>query len=294
MGSCCTRPAIGDYHVGEILGSGVHGRVYLGKHKTTKEKVALKTVQYTSTGYAPYKRELRILRKLEGIDAPVVRLLFSSTKHLLKMGMLDLFPEYVDVIGLELARGTIEDFYHNRPFPPLVALGLYQQLLSALQYCHERTVCHRDVKPSNILVRTDYRIVLSDFSLATAKLECSNCSGTMRFVAPEVINCFSFYDGAKADVWSAGVCLYTFVTGNFPYSHATSSDPYYKLVENKDWDAFWSGINLPNNVKDAIQMTFICEPYRRFSAKHLLSQLNWDGVSHGSVENELRKREPKW
>lgn len=294
MGSCCTHPVIGDYRVADVLGSGVHGKVYLGKHKKTGEKIALKTIICSSTGYAPYKRELRILRKLEGTDAPVVKLLFSSTRQLLKLGVLDFFPEYVDVLGLELARGTIEDFYGNRPFPPLVALGLYHQLLIALQYCHERTVCHRDIKPSNILVSKDYRLILGDFSLATAKLACSNCSGTMRFAAPEVIDGSSFYDGTKADVWSAGVCLYTFVTGNYPYQHATLGDPYYKRVENQDWDAFWSGINLPDNVKGAIQKTFICEPYRRFSAKHLLHQLDWSGISFSMVEKELRKREPKW
>ena len=110
----------------------------------------------------------------------------------------------------------------------------FQQIITALEYCHNKNIIHRDLKPENILFdQKENRIKISDFGLATILKEkdekLSDFCGTTNYIAPEIIKetgkIFSSggYSGQPADIWSSGVILYNMVSGENPFYHFNSN-----------------------------------------------------------------------
>ncbi|KIY94189.1 hypothetical protein MNEG_13773, partial [Monoraphidium neglectum] len=103
------------------------------------------------------------------------------------------------------------------------ACYFFRQLISAVQYCHEGHVAHRDLKLDNALLddRDPPRLKLCDFGFAKGWATSSNMDtmriGTAEYMGPELISGRSGYDGKKVDVWAAGVMLYVLLLGAFPF-----------------------------------------------------------------------------
>jgi serine/threonine protein kinase len=89
-------------------------------------------------------------------------------------------------------------------------------ILHAINHCHANNTTHRDIKPENIMINDEDEPKLIDFGLSktTKKSSMSTVAGTPFYMAPEVLN--QNY-GAKADIWSLGVLLYTMVSGYLPF-----------------------------------------------------------------------------
>ncbi|WVZ01665.1 hypothetical protein V8G54_022471 [Vigna mungo] len=101
----------------------------------------------------------------------------------------------------------------------------FRQLVNAVDFCHSRGVCQRDIKPENILLDENDNLKISDFGLS-ALAESKHrdgllhtASGTLAYVAPEVIKTKG-YDGAKADIWSCGVVLFVLLVGYIPFARS--------------------------------------------------------------------------
>jgi len=98
-----------------------------------------------------------------------------------------------------------------------IARKYFQQIIMALEYCHDLNIIHRDLKPENILIDKDNNIKISDFGLSTIvknneeilKTPC----GTINYLSPEVVKQTGYF-GNSADIWSAGVILFYSVTGS--------------------------------------------------------------------------------
>ncbi|GAB9465336.1 Camkk protein kinase [Globisporangium polare] len=122
-----------------------------------------------------------------------------------------------------------------------------QDILSGLNYLHSRRVCHRDLKPGNILLNTAGRCHLTDFGCAkvlpststsnkasaTTQHLVSDTVGTYQFVAPE---CCSGepYDPFKVDVWATGILLYIFLYGKLPFEAESTKELFDEITK---WDA---------------------------------------------------------
>ncbi|KAK9049749.1 hypothetical protein SSX86_031282 [Deinandra increscens subsp. villosa] len=117
-----------------------------------------------------------------------------------------------------------------------VARNYFQQLISAVTFCHARGVFHRDLKPENILLDEDGNVKVSDFGLSAISDQIRGDGlfhtfcGTPAYVAPEVLG-RKGYEAAKVDVWSCGVILFVLMAGYLPFNDHNVMVMYKKIYK---------------------------------------------------------------
>ncbi|KAK7349712.1 hypothetical protein VNO77_07312 [Canavalia gladiata] len=213
------------YELGRLLGQGTFAKVYHARNLKTGMSVAIKIVdkeKILKVGMIDQiKREISVMRLIRHPHVvELYEVMASKTKIYFVM-------EYVKGGELfnKVSKGKLEQDDARRYF---------QQLISAVDYCHSRGVCHRDLKPENLLLDENGNLKVSDFGLSALAetkhqdgLLHTTC-GTPAYVAPEVIN-RKGYDGTKADIWSCGVILYVLLAGFLPFRDSNLMEMYRKI-----------------------------------------------------------------
>lgn len=137
------------------------------------------------------------------------------------------------------------------PLSEKLARTWFHQILDGLSYLHSNGICHRDIKPENLLIDDKLQIVIADFGSAAKCRTAENKSiefdsaivvGSQEYNAPE-INMEKIYCGEKADIFSAGVCLFYMVFGNSPFLSASDSDPYFLKLSKPNKSSYWAIYN---------------------------------------------------
>ncbi|KAF0910481.1 hypothetical protein E2562_002937 [Oryza meyeriana var. granulata] len=224
---------MGRYRLGRLLGRGTFAKVYKAHKVATGEAVAIKvfdkeSVQRSGT-VEQVKREVDVMRRVH--HRHVIRLHeVMATRSRIYFAM-----EYASggELFTRLSRST--------RFPERVATRYFQQLITAVEFCHSRGVYHRDLKPENLLLDARGDLKVSDFGLSALAdggagrlrgdgLLHTTC-GTPAYVAPEVL-LKRGYDGAKADIWSCGVILFVLLAGYLPFNETNLVILYRKITES--------------------------------------------------------------
>ncbi|KAK6133536.1 hypothetical protein DH2020_032665 [Rehmannia glutinosa] len=221
---------LGRYEIGKLIGHGSFAKVYHAKNVRTGESVAIKVIdkeKILKVGLiAHIKREISILRR---VRHPNIVQLFEvmATKSKIFFVM-----EYVKGGELfnKVAKGRLKEE---------VARKYFQQLVSAVAFCHARGVYHRDLKPENILLDEDGNLKVSDFGLSAISEQIKQDGlfhtfcGTPAYVAPEVL-ARKGYDAAKVDIWSCGVILFVLMAGYLPFHDQNVMAMYKKIHKDTD------------------------------------------------------------
>lgn len=213
------------YELGKFVGQGTFAKVYHARDIKTGMSVAIKMIdkeKILKVGMVDQiKREISVMKL---IRHPNVVQLYEvmATKEKIYFVM-----EYVR--GGELfnrvVRGKLKED---------AARKYFQQLISAIDFCHSRGVYHRDLKPENLLLDENGYLKISDFglsALAESKQQdglLHTTCGTPAYVAPEVISRRG-YDGSKADIWSCGVILFVLLAGHLPFRDTNLMEMYRKI-----------------------------------------------------------------
>lgn len=216
------------YEMGRLLGKGTFGKVYYGKQMASGESVAIKVINKDQVMkkegmMEQIKREISVMRLVRHPNVVELKeVMATKTKIFFIM-------EYVrgGELFAKVARGKLKEDSARKYF---------QQLISAVDFCHSRGVSHRDLKPENLLLDENENLKVSDFGLSALPEQLLNDGllhtqcGTPAYVAPEVLK-RKGYDGSMADIWSCGVILYVLLAGFLPFQDENLMNMYSKIFK---------------------------------------------------------------
>jgi len=217
---CNSDPIEQHYLLLEQLGAGAFGRVLKAQHLATGQIRAVKIIPKTRIrDYISFQTELDILRTL---DHPNVIRVFETFETDLECFLV---TEYC--AGGELFQRLINAGHLDEEQAALVM----RQLLSAVAYFHSRGICHKDLKPENLLLLSDLNTGLKviDFGLGQRVEEeelMHSTYGSPYYIAPEIIE--GSYD-KKADCWSVGVIMYILLSGQPPFAGRNNEEVLHKV-----------------------------------------------------------------
>lgn len=216
------------YADAKVIGNGSFGVVYLAKLLTTNEDIAIKKVLQDKR----FKnRELQIMRRLNHRNVVRLMYFFYSNGDKKDEVYLNLILEYVPETVYKVAR----HYSKQRQIIPILYIKIYMyQLFRALGYIHSTGICHRDIKPQNLLLNAQTSVLkLCDFG--SAKVLVSGepnvayiCSRYYR--APELIFGATDYT-TKIDVWSAGTVLAELLIGQPFFPGDSGVDQLVEIIK---------------------------------------------------------------
>ncbi|MGX1548816.1 serine/threonine-protein kinase [Streptomyces adustus] len=215
------RLLAGRYRLGDVLGRGGMGTVWRAEDETLGRTVAVKELRFPTNIDDEEKRRL-ITRTLREAKA-IARIRNNSAVTVYDVVDEDDRPWIVMelVEGKSLAEAIREDGV----LEPGRAAEVGLAILDVLRSAHREGILHRDVKPSNVLIAEDGRVVLTDFGIAQVEGDPSITSTGMLVGAPSYISperARGHKPGPAADLWSLGGLLYAAVEGSPPYDKGSA------------------------------------------------------------------------
>ncbi|KAJ2662776.1 Protein kinase [Coemansia sp. RSA 1200] len=204
------KQKIGNYTVLQTVGVGSFGKVKLAVHSQTGHKVALKIIGRSKLAHSDMigrvNREIQYLKMLRH-------------PHIIKL--YEVITTATDIIMvIEYAGGELFNYIVERGrMNERDARRFFQQIVSAVEYCHRRNIVHRDLKPENVLLDPYDNVKVADFGLSNIMKDgefLQTSCGSPNYAAPEVIN-GKLYAGPEVDAWSCGVILYVMLCGRLPF-----------------------------------------------------------------------------
>ncbi|MBP8534738.1 serine/threonine-protein kinase [Streptomyces sp. MK37H] len=215
------RLLAGRYRLGEILGQGGMGTVWRASDQTLGRTVAVKELRFPSSVEEDEKRRLitRTLREAKAIAR------IRSNGAVTVYDVVDEDDRPWIVMELIEGRSLADVVRDDGPLTPKRAAEVGLAVLDVLRAAHQAGILHRDVKPSNVLISDDGRVVLTDFGIAQVEGDPSVTSTGMLVGAPSYISperARGHKPGPPADLWSLGGLLYAAVEGVPPYDKSTA------------------------------------------------------------------------
>ncbi|MFF8098738.1 serine/threonine-protein kinase [Streptomyces sp. NPDC016640] len=215
------RLLAGRYRLGDVLGRGGMGTVWRAEDETLGRTVAVKELRFPSSIDDEEKRRL-ITRTLREAKA-IARIRNNSAVTVFDVVQEDDRPWIV----MELVEGKslAEVIREDGLLEPRRAAEVGLAVLDVLRSAHREGILHRDVKPSNVLIAEDGRVVLTDFGIAQVEGDPSVTSTGMLVGAPSYISperARGHKPGPAADLWSLGGLLYAAVEGTPPYDKGSA------------------------------------------------------------------------
>jgi serine/threonine protein kinase len=227
------RVIAGRYRLQAPIGRGAMGVVWRARDQLLDRDVAIKEVQIADTltqeeRATAFQRTLREAKTAARLNHPAVVTVYDVAED---GGRPWIVMQLVQAQSLDQVLGD------SGPLSPRRAAEMARQLLSALSVAHAAGVMHRDVKPSNVLLGSDDRAVLTDFGIATFQddpklTQTGMVMGSPGFTAPERIR---GEDASPAsDLWSLGATIYAAVEGHGPFEQRGGAITTMSAIINED------------------------------------------------------------
>ncbi|XP_017449500.2 MAP/microtubule affinity-regulating kinase 3 isoform X2 [Rattus norvegicus] len=163
------------------------------------------------------------------------------------------------------------------------ARAKFRQIVSAVQYCHQKRIVHRDLKAENLLLDADMNIKIADFGFSnefTVGSKLDTFCGSPPYAAPELFQ-GKKYDGPEVDVWSLGVILYTLVSGSLPFDGQNLKELRERVLRGKYRIPFYMSTDCENLLKRFL----VLNPVKRGTLEQIMKD-RW--INAGHEEEELK------
>lgn len=215
------RLLAGRYRLGDVLGRGGMGTVWRAEDETLGRTVAVKELRFPTNIDEDEKRRLitRTLREAKAIAR------IRNTSAVTVFDVVDEDDRPWIVMELVEGKSLAEAIREDGLLEPRRAAEVGLAVLDVLRSAHREGILHRDVKPSNVLISEDGRVVLTDFGIAQVEGDPSITSTGMLVGAPSYISperARGHKPGPAADLWSLGGLLYAAVEGMPPYDKGSA------------------------------------------------------------------------
>ena len=241
---------LGRYNIERTLGKGAMGVVYEGLDPKLNRRVAIKTILKTNLDPDTAKDySMRFSREAQAV---------ARLNHPHIVQVYD-FAEEGDIayLVMEFIRGKeLKSFFDsNERFDIREAVRIMCELLDALDFAHNAGVIHRDIKPANVMLDAQARTKLTDFGVARVqdvdrqhaeRTQAGTMVGTPAYMSPEQITGANV--DRRTDVFSAGIILYQFLTGEKPFTGGGAWTIAKKIIQEEP--------PLPSSLNNAVTPLF--------------------------------------
>ncbi len=267
------------YEVVDVLGQGGMSVVYKGRHKMTDQEVALKILPPELAAHSQVKsRFLEEAKALAALDHP-------NIVHLYNFGQ----ENQSFVLAMQYVQGKTWErmILEAKRLPWQQSVKVAIDVLKALEYAHGRGIVHRDMKPSNVLVRAhDNMATVMDFGIAkmttSTKLTATGQTmGTVRYMSPEQVRGQEV--DLRTDIYSLGATMFESLVGDTPFDGSTHFEIMTKHLSEAPKRPSALGVELPLSVEDALMRSLSKRAADRFETARDMRLLLESALREGDM-----------
>ena len=249
------------FDIGEALGQGAFGKVFLATHILTRERVAIKMMDLVAAKKEDEKNDIRVKREIDFLSKFHHNNIVQVYQVIKSNNIINIVQEYIN--GNELKK-YIDD---NKGLSEKEASSFFQQIVCSIEFIHKLRICHRDLKPENLLLTDKKQVKLIDFGLSNSykKGEYLNTHcGSPIYAAPEMLD-DKKYNPIMTDIWSIGIILYYMVTNRTPFEGNDAGEIFKQAKNGK--------ISYPDNMskdcKDMLKKLLTPDPKKRIKIQDI-------------------------
>src|SRR5882724_8016305 len=265
---------LGRYQLERVLGKGAMGIVYEALDPKLHRKVAIKTILISQLDEETAKDfSMRFVREAHAV---------ARLNHPNIVQVYD-FGEEGDIayLVMEFIRGDElkSTLSTGRQFDRKECVRIMSELLDALDFAHEAGVIHRDIKPANVMLDSQGRTKLTDFGVARVtdsdrthaeRTQAGTVVGTPAYLSPEQLQGLPI--DRRTDVFSAGVILYQFLTGQKPFAGEGAWTVQKKIVQDDPPAPSSINVALSPEFDRVVAKALAKDPNQRFATAREFSQ----------------------
>ncbi|RXN33208.1 serine threonine- kinase MARK1-like isoform X2 [Labeo rohita] len=236
--------------------------------------VAVKIIDKTQLNPTSLQKLFREVRIMKVLNHPNIVKLFEVIETEKTLYLIMEYASGGEVFDYLVAHGRMKE---------KEARAKFRQIVSAVQYCHQKRIVHRDLKAENLLLDADMNIKIADFGFSnefTIGSKLDTFCGSPPYAAPELFQ-GKKYDGPEVDVWSLGVILYTLVSGSLPFDGQNLKELRERVLRGKYRIPFYMSTDCENLLKKLL----VLNPGKRGSLEQIMKD-RWINVGH--EEEELK------
>ncbi|KAH8924627.1 Pkinase-domain-containing protein [Atractiella rhizophila] len=265
---------IGNYSIGNrVLGEGSFGTVYMGIHRLTKVRVAIKQIAKSlplSSGFNPVSSGLQASTPLQLLTREIHHHRRLHHPNVLQLYEIIATESSIYLIFELCAGGELFDYLLERGrFTPMECRRIFGQLCLGVSYIHSMGVVHRDLKLENVLLDGMLNVKIADFGFGRefeGRRMLETFCGTTGYAAPEML-AGKKYAPEEVDIWSLGIIFYTLLTGSMPFDDDDEGLLKAKIIKGDYYLPEWLGEDCCDLISNILQV----EPSKRLSIKQILA-----------------------